>query len=247
MGGALRKPRRAGSRAGGRGGSTPTPVLVDEKYTKPCGLYVHKSIDMQRLRKLILAGRLAPCFTGLEEPADGVLLEECPICMLVRAVRHTEPGCQQRATPEATACLVLPKQLGRGASWSECPCVLVATPGRVCARCLRWGWRCCRWESGTVVCCPLPTHSRARLRPCLSAQYYPALNRSKCCNKSLCTGAQATRAPWNGDLLGVPLQYLAAPAPHPASLALQATSPDTGHDDACALCCLGGAGVKRRV
>jgi hypothetical protein len=118
MGGALRKPRRAGSRAGGRGGSTPTPVLVDEKYTKPCGLYVHKSIDMQRLRKLILAGRLAPCFTGLEEPTDGVLLEECPICMLVRVVRHTEPGCQRRQRPRQLPTSCCPS------SWVE------AHPGR---------------------------------------------------------------------------------------------------------------------
>ena len=98
MGGRFTKPRASSRVASGRPAGT--VVTVDPKYTMPCGLYVHKSIDMSRLRKLILAGRLAPCYTGLEECADGTM-EECPICMLVRprggAWVRSHPGLRRGA------------------------------------------------------------------------------------------------------------------------------------------------------
>ncbi|MBA0596558.1 hypothetical protein Gorai_013374, partial [Gossypium raimondii] len=34
--------------------------VVDEKYTRPQGLYVHKDVDVKKLRKLILESKLAP-------------------------------------------------------------------------------------------------------------------------------------------------------------------------------------------
>ncbi|MBA0668505.1 hypothetical protein Goklo_001412 [Gossypium klotzschianum] len=55
--------------------------VVDEKYTRPQGLYVHKDVDIKKLRKLILESKLAPCYPGDEECRSD--LEECPICFLV--------------------------------------------------------------------------------------------------------------------------------------------------------------------
>ncbi|XP_064935836.1 E3 ubiquitin-protein ligase GW2-like isoform X2 [Musa acuminata AAA Group] len=54
--------------------------MVDEKYTRPQGMYRHREIDYKKLRKLILESKLAPCYPGLEEYAYD--LEECPICFL---------------------------------------------------------------------------------------------------------------------------------------------------------------------
>ncbi|XP_061355560.1 E3 ubiquitin-protein ligase DA2L-like [Gastrolobium bilobum] len=54
--------------------------VVDEKYTKPQGLYTQKDVDHKKLRKLILESKLAPCYPGDEETAYD--LEECPICFL---------------------------------------------------------------------------------------------------------------------------------------------------------------------
>lgn len=53
---------------------------MDERYTRPQGLYVHKDVDIKKLRKLILESKLAPCYPGGEECC--VDLEECPICFL---------------------------------------------------------------------------------------------------------------------------------------------------------------------
>ncbi|TYK16345.1 RING-type E3 ubiquitin ligase [Cucumis melo var. makuwa] len=55
--------------------------MVDEKYTRPQGLYNHKEVDHKKLRKLILESKLAPCYPGDEESASD--LEECPICFLL--------------------------------------------------------------------------------------------------------------------------------------------------------------------
>ncbi|KAL2496603.1 RING/U-box superfamily protein [Forsythia ovata] len=54
--------------------------LVDDKYTKPQGLYQLKYVDQKKLRKLILDSKLAPCYPGDDE--CGCDLEECPICFL---------------------------------------------------------------------------------------------------------------------------------------------------------------------
>ncbi|XP_028783113.1 E3 ubiquitin-protein ligase DA2L [Neltuma alba] len=54
--------------------------VVDEKYTRPQGLYNHKDVDHKKLRKLILESKLAPCYPGDEESTHD--LEECPICFL---------------------------------------------------------------------------------------------------------------------------------------------------------------------
>ncbi|KAL2476513.1 RING/U-box superfamily protein [Abeliophyllum distichum] len=54
--------------------------MVDDKYTKPQGLYQLKYVDQKKLRKLILDSKLAPCYPGDDE--CGFDLEECPICFL---------------------------------------------------------------------------------------------------------------------------------------------------------------------
>ncbi|KAJ4981102.1 hypothetical protein NE237_031939 [Protea cynaroides] len=54
--------------------------VVDEKYTRPQGLYQHRDVDHKKLRKLILDSKLAPCYPGDEECT--LDLEECPICFL---------------------------------------------------------------------------------------------------------------------------------------------------------------------
>ncbi|XP_010919921.1 E3 ubiquitin-protein ligase GW2 [Elaeis guineensis] len=54
--------------------------VVDEKYTRPQGLYQHRDVDHKKLRKLILESKLAPCYPGDEE--SSLDLEECPICFL---------------------------------------------------------------------------------------------------------------------------------------------------------------------
>ncbi|EPS59250.1 hypothetical protein M569_15559, partial [Genlisea aurea] len=54
--------------------------VVDEKYTKPQGLYQHKDVDHKKLRKLILESKLAPCYPGDDDCSYD--LEECPICFL---------------------------------------------------------------------------------------------------------------------------------------------------------------------
>ncbi|KAJ9130095.1 hypothetical protein P3X46_035018 [Hevea brasiliensis] len=54
--------------------------VVDERYTKPQGLYVHKDVDHKKLRKLILESKLAPCYPGDDDFCNDH--EECPICFL---------------------------------------------------------------------------------------------------------------------------------------------------------------------
>ncbi|KAL8255168.1 hypothetical protein R6Q59_033389 [Mikania micrantha] len=54
--------------------------LMDEKYTRPQGLFQHKDVDHKKLRKLILESKLVPCYPGDDDCSCD--LEECPICFL---------------------------------------------------------------------------------------------------------------------------------------------------------------------
>ena len=183
MGGRFTKPRPTSARVSGTGRHA--SVTVEDKYTRPTGLYVHKSIDFSRLRKLILAGRLAPCFAGLEECAEGTM-EECPICMLVRHCGGTprEAPAQPRGNHPVRLLGYTPPRCTEAAALAACTSG-VATRGQgvaggaLFARAL-WGV-----VVGLAACFPTAqlTHRSSH------AQLYPALNRSKCCNKSLCTGA----------------------------------------------------------
>ncbi|KAL5200062.1 hypothetical protein ABZP36_021265 [Zizania latifolia] len=65
-----------GNQVGGRRRRSP----VEERYTRPQGLYSHSDIDFRKLRRLILEAKLAPCYPRSDDPrAD---LDECPICFL---------------------------------------------------------------------------------------------------------------------------------------------------------------------
>ncbi|KAG2657412.1 E3 ubiquitin-protein ligase GW2 isoform X1 [Panicum virgatum] len=67
-----------GNRIGGR-----RKAGVEERFTRPQGLYEHRDIDQKKLRKLILEAKLAPCYPGADDAAaGGGDLEECPICFL---------------------------------------------------------------------------------------------------------------------------------------------------------------------
>ncbi|KAE9457993.1 hypothetical protein C3L33_10103, partial [Rhododendron williamsianum] len=50
--------------------------VVDEKYTRPQGLYQHKDVDHKKLKKLILDSKLAPCYPGDESECGGYDLED---------------------------------------------------------------------------------------------------------------------------------------------------------------------------
>ena len=54
---------------------------IDDKYTRPQGLYEHTNLDYRKLKRLIINHKLAPCFPGVEDPSSD--LDECPICFLV--------------------------------------------------------------------------------------------------------------------------------------------------------------------
>ena len=62
--------------------------VVEDKYTQPQGLYEHIGLDTRKLKRLIIKGRLAPCFPGVEDPSAD--LDECPICFLVLSLSVLE-------------------------------------------------------------------------------------------------------------------------------------------------------------
>lgn len=66
--------------------------VVDEKYTRPQGLYQIKDVDYKKLKKLILESKLAPCYPGGDE-SDSVFLDECPICFLVCTIPKFSISC----------------------------------------------------------------------------------------------------------------------------------------------------------
>ncbi|CAI5467490.1 unnamed protein product [Closterium sp. Yama58-4] len=55
-------------------------AAVDEQYTRPQGLYRHRDVNLEELRRLILDAKLAPCHVGSDELSHD--LDECPICFL---------------------------------------------------------------------------------------------------------------------------------------------------------------------
>ncbi|GMH24236.1 hypothetical protein Nepgr_026079 [Nepenthes gracilis] len=72
---------------------------VDEKYTRPQGLYHIKDVDYKKLRNLILESKLAPCYPGGEEYDSGHL-EECPICFLYYPTLNRSRCCMKSICTE---------------------------------------------------------------------------------------------------------------------------------------------------
>ncbi|GAB2284224.1 E3 ubiquitin-protein ligase da2 [Dionaea muscipula] len=73
--------------------------VVEEKYTRPQGLYQVKDVDYKKLRKLILESKLAPCYPGGDE-CDCGLLEECPICFLYYPTLNRSRCCMKSICTE---------------------------------------------------------------------------------------------------------------------------------------------------
>ncbi|KAJ8754643.1 hypothetical protein K2173_010734 [Erythroxylum novogranatense] len=67
--------------------------VVDERYTRPQGLYIHKDVDHKKLRKLILELKLAPCYPGDEEHCNDH--EECPICFMYYPTLNRSRCCMK--------------------------------------------------------------------------------------------------------------------------------------------------------
>ncbi|XP_010416824.1 PREDICTED: uncharacterized protein LOC104702629 [Camelina sativa] len=72
--------------------------VVEERYTKPQGLYVNKDVDIKKLRKLIVESKLAPCYPGDDESCHD--LEECPICFLYYPSLNRSRCCMKRICTE---------------------------------------------------------------------------------------------------------------------------------------------------
>lgn len=61
-----------------------------------CACTIHQ-VDMRQLRKLIIEGKLAPCYPGDEEPVKGTSPpEECPLCFLFFPILNTSKCCGKR-------------------------------------------------------------------------------------------------------------------------------------------------------
>uniref|UniRef100_A0A7N0VFY5 RING-type domain-containing protein n=2 Tax=Kalanchoe fedtschenkoi TaxID=63787 RepID=A0A7N0VFY5_KALFE len=80
--------------------------VVDEKYTRPQGLYQHKDIDIKKLKKLILESKLAPCYPGDEDCSCD--LEECPICFLSYPSLNRSRCCSKSICTECFLQLKMP-------------------------------------------------------------------------------------------------------------------------------------------
>ncbi|KAI4342441.1 hypothetical protein MLD38_027068 [Melastoma candidum] len=72
--------------------------VVDDKYTRPQGMYSLKDVDVKKVRKLILDSKLAPCYPGDEESTRD--LEECPICFLYFPSLNRSKCCRKRICTE---------------------------------------------------------------------------------------------------------------------------------------------------
>jgi hypothetical protein len=102
-----------GNKIGGR-----RKAGVEERYTRPQGLYELHGIDQKKLRKLILEGKLAPCYPGADEAS--VELEECPICFLVTTRGEISSPIPPSLTLVRAALFRIPAFLSAGdAGWRE--------------------------------------------------------------------------------------------------------------------------------
>ncbi|KAJ7566258.1 hypothetical protein O6H91_02G094900 [Diphasiastrum complanatum] len=66
-------------------------AAVEERYTRPHGLYQHRDVDYKKLRRLILDAKLAPCYPGADDSQED--LEECLICFLYYPSLNSSKCC----------------------------------------------------------------------------------------------------------------------------------------------------------
>ncbi|CAA6665605.1 unnamed protein product [Spirodela intermedia] len=88
---------------------------VDEKYTRPQGLYQNQNFDHKKVRKQILRSKLAPCYPGGEERIFD--REECPICFLYYPSLNRSKCCTKGI---CTECYLQMKSF-RSTRSSQCP------------------------------------------------------------------------------------------------------------------------------
>ena len=104
---------------------------LDERLCKTSGMYPpRRDIDDRKLRNLILAGKLAPCYPGKEaEEEDGEgerascdgtseRLDECPICMLNYPALNRSACCRQGI---CTECFLQVKPTPGSGEAARCP------------------------------------------------------------------------------------------------------------------------------
>ncbi|KAG0487351.1 hypothetical protein HPP92_009446 [Vanilla planifolia] len=89
---------------------------VDEKYTRPQGLYQHQDIDYKKLKKLILHCKLAPCYPGTEERT--LDHEECPICLQYYPSLNRSRCCMKGI---CTECFLQMKPPPNSTQSTQCP------------------------------------------------------------------------------------------------------------------------------
>eukprot|EP00803_Ostreobium_quekettii_P002900 evm.model.scf_783.4 EVM.evm.TU.scf_783.4 scf_783:47953-54365(+) len=90
---------------------------VPEPFLTPqaCAL---EPAEARRIRKLVVKGRLAPFYPGLDDSVDGRELEECPICFLFHRRLNRSRCCGQRICSE---CFVQIKTATGSYLGSLCP------------------------------------------------------------------------------------------------------------------------------
>ncbi|KAK9802983.1 hypothetical protein WJX73_003844 [Symbiochloris irregularis] len=69
------------------------PADGAKPFLKPSGLYPNCEVDLKKLKRSILAHRLAPCYPGKDDESDE--LEECPICLLQYPALNTSLCCSK--------------------------------------------------------------------------------------------------------------------------------------------------------
>ncbi|XP_078431499.1 E3 ubiquitin-protein ligase DA2-like isoform X2 [Wolffia australiana] len=90
-------------------------LVVEEKYTRPQGLYQNAGVDYKKLRNLILRSRLAPCYPGEDEGSSD--REECPICFLYYPSLNRSRCCMKGI---CTECFLQMKP-SRSTRSTQCP------------------------------------------------------------------------------------------------------------------------------
>ena len=104
---------------------------MDPSLTRPQGLYGTGDVDLRKLKRLILAGKLAPCYPGREEvdEAEGTAsLDECPICFLSYPCLNRSRCCASSICTECFLQVKAPSRVAPGEDpTAKCP--FCKTPG----------------------------------------------------------------------------------------------------------------------
>eukprot|EP00775_Hariotina_reticulata_P003187 gene3187-3465_t len=97
-------------------GLTCSRPVLEEPYTyyKPRQMYSLQHVDLVKLKKLIKAKRLSPCYPPMQDSGN----EECPICNWEYPTLNTASCCGQRI---CTECFVQTQTTYKPPGKSPCP------------------------------------------------------------------------------------------------------------------------------